>query len=93
MVNASDLKPTVGNVLVKGIKPEAPGGLALPDSYQEENPRASVVSVHPSSEGDYSAGDVVYIVMTHSVVPLKFDGDDYFLVSEESILAYVPLGV
>ena len=90
MSSAADVHPTKGNVFVRGIRPtQSKGGLSLPDVYREDNPRAEIIAVHPESEADYKVGDIVYIVAQHGVMPLKFDGGEYFLVSEESILAYV----
>lgn len=87
---AALVRPTEGNVFVKGLKAtETKGGLAIPDTYQEENPRAMVVAIHPKSEVEYKAGDIVHIIGGAGVMPMKFDGDDYFLLTEECILAYV----
>ena len=87
---AAKIRPTKGNVFVKGIRPsETKGGIAIPDNYQDDNPRAMVVATHRDNEGDYKDGDIVHIVSGIGLVNLKFDGEDYYVVSEEGILAWV----
>lgn len=94
-----NLKPLFDNVVVKPAKAEeqTKSGLFIPDNAKEKPTKGEVIAVGDGrwdDEGekriplDVKVGDVV-IYKEWGKTSVKLDGDEYFIMSQNDILAIV----
>lgn len=94
--NIQDFNILYDNVFVKGIEVEEVGGILTPSSYEDKPELGEVLKI---GEGRIfengtviplrvAVGDVVYF-NKYSSTKFRFDGEDYFVVREEDIVAFV----
>ena len=94
-----NLKPLFDNVVVKPAKAEEQTkfGLVIPDSAKEKPQKGEVVAVGDGrwdEDGakrvpmDVKVGDVV-IYKEWGKTSIKVDGDEYFIMSQNDVLAVV----
>ncbi len=94
-----NLKPLFDNVVVKPAKAEEQTkfGLVIPDSAKEKPQKGEVVAVGDGrwdEDGakrvpmDVKVGDVV-IYKEWGKTSIKIDGDEYFIMSQNDVLAVV----
>jgi len=94
-----NLKPLFDNVVVKPAKAEeqTKSGLFIPDNAKEKPTKGEVIAVGDGrwdDEGekriplDVKIGDVV-IYKEWGKTSVKLDGDEYFIMSQNDILAIV----
>jgi chaperonin GroES len=87
------LKPLGDRVLLKRQEAEekTQSGIILPDSAQEKPQAAVVVAVGPGKEDvtmQVKEGDQV-IYSKYSGTDVKYDGEEYIIVSQSDIIAVV----
>ena len=82
------LNPVNGRVLVKPLEAgdKTPGGIFLPDTAKEKLLEGTVVSAAEDSTDEVAAGDRV-IYKEFGGTEVKFEGEDYILLSEDDLLA------
>ncbi|WP_293771049.1 co-chaperone GroES [uncultured Corynebacterium sp.] len=92
------IKPLEDKVLVQIVEAETTtaSGLVIPDSAKEKPQEATVVAVGPGRTNDdgtvtpvaVSVGDVV-VFSKYGGTELKYDGQEYLLLSARDLLAVV----
>lgn len=94
------IRPLANRVVVRPLSPEEMGtttasGIIIPDSAQEKPEQGTVVAVGPGKieEGarvpmDVQVGDRV-LFSKYGYDTVKLEGKEYYLISEEKILAIV----
>ncbi|WIM68159.1 co-chaperone GroES [Corynebacterium breve] len=93
-----NIKPLEDKVLVQIVEAETTtaSGLVIPDSAQEKPQEATVVAVGPGRSDDdgdkipldVKVGDVV-IFSKYGGTELKYNGEEYLLLSARDLLAIV----
>lgn len=93
-----NIRPLEDKVLVQILEAETTtaSGLVIPDSAQEKPQEAKVIAVGPGRrdedgdriELDVKEGDTV-IFSKYGGTELKYDGEDYLLLSARDLLAIV----
>lgn len=92
------IKPLEDKVLVQLVEAETTtaSGLVIPDSAKERPQEATVIAVGPGRTGDdgkvtpvnVKVGDVV-VFSKYGGTELKYDGQEYLLLSARDLLAVV----
>jgi chaperonin GroES len=82
------LNPVNGRVLVKPLEAgdKTPGGIFLPDTAKEKLLEGTVVSVAEDATDEVAAGDRV-IYKEFGGTEVKFEGEDFILLTEDELLA------
>ena len=98
MANTPNIKPLGDRVLVQAVEEteKVEGGIIIPDSAKEKPQEATVIAVGPGKKNsdcktcplDVKVGDKV-ITSKYGGTELKYNGQNYSLVSEGDILAIV----
>ncbi len=87
-----NIEPLGARVLVKPIEGESqtPGGVLLPDTAKEKPQQGTVEAVGDKEEmvTDLKVGDRV-LFPKYTGTEIKFEGDKYLLMDEDSILARI----
>jgi chaperonin GroES len=82
------LQPINGRILVKPIeaKKKTSGGIYLPDTAKEKVQEGEVVAVAEDATEEVAVGDHV-IYKEFGGTEVKFNGEDYVLLTEDDLLA------
>jgi chaperonin GroES len=87
-----NIEPLGARVLVKPIEGESqsPGGVLLPDTAKEKPQQGTVEAIGDKEEmvTDLKVGDRV-LFPKYTGTEIKFEGEIYLLMDEESILARI----
>ena len=93
-----NIRPLEDKVLVQIVEAETTtaSGLVIPDSAQEKPQEATVIAVGPGRQDDkgerlpidVKEGDVV-VFSKYGGTELKYDGEEYLLLSARDLLAVV----
>lgn len=81
-------RPINGNVLVKRIEADGQtaGGIYLPDTAKKQLHEGEVVAVAEDATEEVAVGDRI-IYKEFSGTEIKLEGQDYILLSSDSLLA------
>jgi len=82
------LQPINGRILVKPVeaKKKTSGGIYLPDTAKEKVQEGEVVAVAEDATEEIAVGDCV-IYKEFGGTEVKFNGEDYVLLTEDDLLA------
>ena len=82
------LQPINGRILVKPIesKEKTSSGIYLPDTAKEKVHEGEVIAVAEDATEEVAVGDRI-IYKEFGGTEVKFDGEDYILLTEEDLLA------
>jgi len=82
------LNPVNGRVLVKPLEAgdKTPGGIFLPDTAKEKLLEGTVISTAEDATDEVAKGDRV-IYKEFGGTEVKFEGEDYILLTEDELLA------
>ena len=93
-----NIRPLADNVIVQRVEAEAvtAGGIVLPDSAKEKPQRGKVISVGEGkvmadgsrSKPQVKKGDQV-LFTSYAGSEVKFDGKEYLIMEESSIMAII----
>ena len=87
------IKPLGDKVVIKRLEAEekTAGGILLPGAAKEQPQMAEVMAVGPGTEDvkmELAVGDVV-IMAQYAGTAVKYDGEEYTILSQKDVLAKV----
>jgi len=87
------IKPLGDRVVIKRLEAEekTAGGILLPGAAKEQPQMAEVMAVGPGTEDvkmELAVGDVV-IMAQYAGTAVKYDGEEYTILSQKDVLAKV----
>ncbi len=87
------IKPLGDKVVIKRLEAEekTAGGILLPGAAKEQPQMAEVMAVGPGTEDvkmELAVGDVV-IMAQYAGTTVKYDGEEYTILSQKDVLAKV----